>query len=78
MGLSDLPLDKGTVHQKVFEAFGWVLRRAGEHIVMTHPSHSGVTLSIPNHREVRRGTLHSLVRSASLTDKQYRAMYDSL
>lgn len=78
MSLSDLPLASGGAHQKVFEALGWVLRRNGEHIVLTHTNHFGVTLSIPNHKEVRRGTLHSIVRSAGLTDKQYRNLFDNL
>lgn len=79
MGLSDLPLASGRAHQRVFEALGWVLRRDGEHVVLTHSNHFGVTLSLPNHKEVRRrGTLHSIVRSAGLADKQYRNLFENL
>jgi hypothetical protein len=35
MGLSDLPLASGKDHRKTFEKFGWILRRDGNHIVMT-------------------------------------------
>ncbi len=76
MSISDLPLASGKTHQKVFESLGWVVRRAGTHIVMTHPAHPNVNLSIPAHKEVRRGTLKSLVASAGLTDKQYRIFYE--
>lgn len=77
MGLSDLPDASGIEHQKIFESLGWNTRRNGEHIVMTHPSISGVTLSIPNHRSVKRATLHSLIRAAGLTDKAYRSAFDA-
>lgn len=76
MGLSDLPLASGKKHQKVFESLGWVLRRDGNHIIMTHPNHFGVNLSIPNHAEVRKGTLKALVAAAGLTDKQYRDFFN--
>ncbi len=78
MGLSDLPLASGQNHSRVFNPFGWTLRRKAEHIIMTHSERSGVTLSIPNHKEVRRGTLKALVAVAGLTDKQYRARFDAL
>jgi len=52
MGLSDLPLASGQEHRKTFEKFGWILRRDGNHIVMTHPNHEN-TISIPNHKEVK-------------------------
>jgi predicted RNA binding protein YcfA (HicA-like mRNA interferase family) len=78
MGYSDLPDASGTQHEKVFKKLGWVTRRTGNHIVMTHANAFGVTLSIPNHKTVKRPTLHGLVRSAGLTDKLYRQVFDSL
>lgn len=78
MGLSDLPLASGKKHQKVFESLGWVLRRDGNHLVMTHPAHFGVNLSIPNHKQVRKGTLKQLVSKAGLTDEQYRVFFDGV
>ena len=78
MGLSDLPLASGRAHQKVFQALGWELRNNGVHLVLTHVNHFGVTLSIPNHKEVRRGTLQAIIRNSGLTDKQYRNFFDSL
>jgi predicted RNA binding protein YcfA (HicA-like mRNA interferase family) len=52
---------------RVFENLGWeVARRKGSHIIMVKEG-INVTLSIPNHKEVARGTLRSLIRSAGLT-----------
>jgi len=57
----------------VFESFGWeVVRRSGSHIIMVRPGHNA-TLCIPNHREVARGTLRSLIRSAELTVAEFVA-----
>ena len=55
---------------RTFENLGWNVARPGAHIVMTKPG-SSVTLSIPNHREVARGTLRSLIRSAGLTVDEF-------
>src|SRR5436309_8529534 len=53
MALSDLPLASGQTHKKVFQKLGWSVRREGNHIVMTNPNVPRVTLSIPNHSQVR-------------------------
>ena len=36
----------------------------------------GVTISIPNHSEVKKETLKSIVRAAGYTDKEYRKAFD--
>ena len=56
---------------KVFQRFGWQMaRQKGSHIIMTKPGHMA-TLSIPNHSEVARGTLRSLIAKAGLTIEQF-------
>ena len=56
---------------KIFQHFGWqVVRQKGSHIIMTRPGHIA-TLSIPNHAEVARGTLRSLIAKAGLTVEQF-------
>jgi predicted RNA binding protein YcfA (HicA-like mRNA interferase family) len=56
---------------KIFESLGWeVSRQRGSHIIMTKEGKT-VTLSVPNHREVARGTLRSLIRSANLTVEEF-------
>jgi predicted RNA binding protein YcfA (HicA-like mRNA interferase family) len=78
MGLSDLPDASGKTHEKVFTKLGWVTRRDAEHIVMTHANAPGVTLSIPNHKCVKRTTLKGLIRAAQLKDSFYRQAFDSI
>ena len=56
---------------KIFEKFGWqVSRQHGSHIILTKQGHIA-TLSIPNHTEVARGTLRSLIARAGLTIDEF-------
>jgi len=71
--MAALPLLSGHEVVRVFESFGWsVARQRGSHIVMTKENEI-VTLSIPDHKEVARGTLRSLIRSAGLTTDEFVA-----
>jgi predicted RNA binding protein YcfA (HicA-like mRNA interferase family) len=52
---------------RIFKRFGWnVARRRSSHIIMTKEGEMA-TLSVPDHKEVAKGTLRSLIRSAGLT-----------
>lgn len=65
------PVLSGRELVRIFESFGWrTARQRGSHIVMTKTGEI-VTLSIPDHREVARGTLRSLIRSANLTVDEF-------
>ena len=49
-----------------FEALGWqVARQSSSHIILVKPGHRA-TLSVPDHRQVAKGTLRSLIRQAGL------------
>jgi predicted RNA binding protein YcfA (HicA-like mRNA interferase family) len=66
-----LPVLSGREVVKVFESFGWeVARQSGSHIIMTKDGEV-VTLSVPDHKEVAKGTLRSLIRAANLTVDQF-------
>jgi len=65
--MPSLPVLSGRELVRIFESFGWtVARQRGSHIVMTKEGEI-VTLSVPDHREIAKGTLRSLIRSANLT-----------
>jgi len=69
--MASLPVLTGQEVVRVFESFGWsVARQRSSHIIMTKEGEP-VTLSIPNHKEVARGTLRSLIRSANLTVDEF-------
>jgi predicted RNA binding protein YcfA (HicA-like mRNA interferase family) len=71
--MASLPILSGQEVVRVFESFGWsVARQRGSHIVMTKENEIA-TLSVPDHKEVARGTLRSLIRSAGLTTDEFVA-----
>jgi len=71
--MASLPALSGTEVVRVLKSFGWnVARQRGSHIIMTKAGEI-VTLSIPNHKEVAKGTLRSLIRSANLTVDEFVA-----
>lgn len=69
--MSRVPLLPPSDVIKMFRRFGWqIVRQKGSHIIMTKPGHIA-TLSIPNHPEVARGTLRSLIAKTGLTIEQF-------
>lgn len=70
---SKLPVISGRDAVRCFERFGWsVARQNSSHIILIKPGEL-VTLSIPDHKEVARGTLRSLIRAANLTVDEFIA-----
>jgi predicted RNA binding protein YcfA (HicA-like mRNA interferase family) len=69
--MPQLPVMSGREVVRAFEKHGWeVARQRGSHIIMVKGGQN-VTLSIPDHKEVARGTLRSLIRSAGLTVEEF-------
>ena len=62
-----LPVLSGRQVVRVFESLGWsVARQSGSHIILVKGGEMA-TLSVPDHREVAKGTLRGLIRAAGLT-----------
>ena len=58
---------------QTFERLGWeVARQRGSHIILTKQG-SITTLSVPNHPQVARGTLRSLIAKAGMTVEEFLA-----
>jgi predicted RNA binding protein YcfA (HicA-like mRNA interferase family) len=69
--MASLPALRGQEVVRIFQSLGWnVARQRGSHIIMTKQG-ANVTLSIPNHKEVAKGTLRSLIRSANITIDEF-------
>ena len=70
---SVLPVLSGREVVRIFESLGWeVVRQTGSHIIMVKDKEPA-TLSVPDHREVAKGTLRSLIRTAGLTVDEFVA-----
>ena len=68
-----LPVLSGREVVRVFESLGWqVARQSGSHIIMVKENEM-TTLSIPDHREIAKGTLRSLIRAAGITVSEFIA-----
>lgn len=63
--------------REVVEAFardGWqMVRQRGNHMVLVKANNMA-TLSVPDHREVAKGTLRSLIRFSGLTVDEFAAL----
>ena len=72
MGQQDLPLAAGSAHVKTFGRCGWEVKRLSKknHYILQHDE-IGETLSIPNHKEVKRGLLAKQIARAQLTEEEY-------
>jgi predicted RNA binding protein YcfA (HicA-like mRNA interferase family) len=68
-----VPLLRPSEVVKALERLGWqVARQRGSHIILTKPGNIA-TLSVPDHQQVARGTLRSLVARAGLTIDEFLA-----
>ena len=64
--MANLPILSGRETLKAFCKNGWqMVRQRGSHMA---------TLSVPDHKEVAKGTLRSLVRSSGLTAEEFTAL----
>jgi predicted RNA binding protein YcfA (HicA-like mRNA interferase family) len=69
-----LPVISGNEAVKAFKKAGWIqARREGSHVILFKAG-IPVVLSIPDHREVKRGTLRSLIRKASLSVDEFASL----
>jgi len=66
-----VPILKPREVVKTLEKLGWeVSRQRGSHIILTKEGHIA-TLSVPNHPELARGTLRSLIARAGITLEEF-------
>lgn len=69
--MSKLPVISGMKAVKAFNKAGWsIARQRGSHIIMVKPGFR-VTLSVPNHKKLDRGTLRKLIKAAGLTVEEF-------
>jgi len=72
--MARLPTVSGHQAVAAFEKAGFEVRRQrGSHIVMVKPGFPE-TLSVPDHRQLKPGTLRALIRKAGLTVDEFVAL----
>jgi predicted RNA binding protein YcfA (HicA-like mRNA interferase family) len=50
-----------------------MVRQRGSHMILVKDGHMA-TLSVPDHREVAKGTLRSLIRASGFTVEEFAAL----
>ena len=74
--MPSLPNLSGRDVVRVFARGGWQMaRQRGSHMILIKEGHMA-TLSVPDHREVAKGTLRGLIRSSGLTVEAFVALAD--
>ena len=69
--MSKLPVISGKECIKALEKIGFVfVRQRGSHIVLTREN-STITVIVPNHKELDRGTLRAIIRQIDLTVDEF-------
>ena len=72
-----LPTLSGREVVKILGKDGWVqVRQRGSHMILVKEGHIA-TLSVPDHKEIAKGTLRSLIRASGLTVEEFLALKDS-
>jgi predicted RNA binding protein YcfA (HicA-like mRNA interferase family) len=68
--MTPLPVCSGADAVRAFQRIGYeVDHQTGSHVILRHPS--GRRLTVPDHRELAKGTLRALIRDAGLTTAQF-------
>jgi predicted RNA binding protein YcfA (HicA-like mRNA interferase family) len=69
--MSTLPVISGAECVKALEKAGFVVRRQrGSHITLVRADPPSQT-TVPNHRELDRGTLRAIIRQTGLTVEEF-------
>jgi predicted RNA binding protein YcfA (HicA-like mRNA interferase family) len=67
-----LPVVSGGEAVKAFGRFGYKFDdQHGSHIILRHANPPHRRLSVPNHKELAKGTLRALIRDAGLTVEEF-------
>jgi predicted RNA binding protein YcfA (HicA-like mRNA interferase family) len=66
--MTKLPVVSGRSLVKAFEKVGYALdHQTGSHIILRHHALPHRRLTIPNHKEIAKGTLRHIIKEAGLT-----------
>ena len=73
--MSKLPQVSGREAVKAFQKLGYEIdHQTGSHIILRHRDPPHRRLSVPNHKEIAKGTLRALIRQAGITVEEFRRL----
>ena len=73
--MNKLPALSGKELSGILEKAGYVVdHQTGSHIILRNANYPHRRLTVPNHKEIARGTMRSILRQAGLTVEEFNAM----
>jgi len=73
--LPKLPIISGRELVKLLGKIGYdVDHQTGSHIILRHKE-TGKRLTVPDHREISRGTLRAIIKQAGITREEFEKLY---
>ena len=73
--MSALPVISGREAVKALGKIGYVLdRQRGSHMILRQQTPPHRRLSVPDHKEVAKGTLRAIIRQAGLTVEEFKSL----
>ncbi|MBU0640458.1 MAG: type II toxin-antitoxin system HicA family toxin [Planctomycetes bacterium] len=73
--MSRLPVVSGQDAVRAFAKLGYAVdHQTGSHIILRQQKPPHRRLTVPNHREIAKGTLRALIRQAGLTVDTFREL----
>jgi len=71
--VSALPVVSGREAAEALRKIGYVLdRQRGSHMILRQQAPPNRRLTVPDHKEVAKGTLRAIIRQAGLTVEEFR------
>ena len=73
--MSALPAVSGREVVKALEKIGYLFdRQRGSHMILRQQSPPHRRLTVPDHKEVAKGTLRAIIRQAGLTVEEFNVL----
>jgi len=71
--LTKLPVLSGKELCKVLEKIGYLVdHQTGSHIILRNGKPPYRRITVPNHKEIAKGTLRSIIREAGLSRQEFQ------
>lgn len=71
--MSSFPVVSGREVVKALEKIGYVLdRQRGSHMILRQHTSPHRRLTVPDHKDVAKGTLRAIIRQVGLTVEEFR------
>ena len=74
--MSGLPVISGRKLCRIFEQIGYFIdHQTGSHIILRNVEPPYRRLTIPDHKEIAKGTLRKIIRQSGLTVDEFKSLF---